>query len=125
MSDRSLDRIQISGLRVFCVLGVQKWERLVKHEVTIDLTLHTDIGESARLHDLARTVDYKTVTARVIEFAERSDFELVETLAEGVADVCLAIPRVERVDVRIDKAGALDRADRVAIEITRPQNDGD
>lgn len=120
MSDYHLDRIRISGLRVFCTLGVQKWERLVRREVIIDLTLHAAVRDPARRDDIAGTVDYAAAAELVIEFTESSEFKLLESLAEGVADLCLALPCVERVDVRIEKVGALDRAERVAVEITRP-----
>ncbi len=120
MNDRCLDRIHISGLRVFCKLGARSWEEFVKREVRIDLTLQVDLRQAACSDNLKDTVDYGTVASQVIKFTERSDFKLLEALAEGIAGVCLAFPHVEAVGVRVEKMAALGRAEQVAVEIVRP-----
>ena len=120
MSDTPIDHIAITGLRVFCVLGTQKWERHVRSEVVIDLTVYADLQAAARSDSVADTVDYTAIAAAVTDFAGASEFQLAEAFAEGIADVCLGIPGVGRVDVRVEKKGALSDGTRVAVAISRP-----
>ena len=119
MSDRGTDRILIEGLRVSCVIGVNERERRAKQEVVLDIALHADLGAAGRSDDIADTVDYSAVAKSIGEHVAGSSFRLVETLAESVADVCLADARVTRVDVRIRKPSALRLADGAAVEISR------
>ena len=121
---RPLDRIRVRALAARCVIGVADWEREKRQEVEISLTLHADLGAACRTDDIADTVDYKRLKQRLLAFVEGSEFFLIERLAEGIAELCLAEPRVERVDVVVDKLGALRFARSVAVEITRTKSDG-
>ena len=120
MSHTPLDRIEIAGLTVFCILGTQEWERLGKSEGMIDLTVYSDLQAAARSDSIGDTADYATIAADVSKYAGKSQFQLSESLAEGIADVCLSMPKVERVDVRVEKKGPLAEGIRVAIAISRP-----
>jgi FolB domain-containing protein len=114
-----LDRIRIEGIRVNCVIGLNEWERLVQQEVVIDLTVHADTRKAGASDNVVDTVNYRTVSKKVIEHATNSKYRLVEALAESVARICLGEPHVRRVDVRVRKPGAVRNADSVGVEITR------
>ncbi|MCH8199733.1 MAG: dihydroneopterin aldolase [Chloroflexi bacterium] len=73
-------------------------------------------GETDRIED---TVDYKTIKKELLAMVESSEAYLVERLAQQVAAIGLASPLVQRVDVTVDKPGALRFADSVAVEISR------
>lgn len=118
-AERSLDRIQILGLTLNCVIGLNEWERLVQQEVVIDITLHADTLKAGATDNVTDTVNYRTVGKRVIEHVIGSKYRLVEALAENVARLCLAEPGVRRVDVSVRKPGAIRHADSVGIDITR------
>ena len=119
MSQAPLDRIKIEGIRLYCIIGINDWERVAKQLIEIDLTLHVDLSAAAKSDDIADTVNYRTVTHRVAEMVESSSFGLIEALAGNVADACLEDEKVQRVDVRLRKPGALRLADSVGLEITR------
>ena len=114
-----LDRIHIRDLTVHCIIGFKEWEREKKQEVLINVCLHADLLSACRSDRVEDTVDYKTLKNNIIEVVEKSDFQLIERLAEVISDLCLADPRVERVDVTVDKPGALRFARSAAVEITR------
>lgn len=116
---RADDRIHIRGLAARAIVGVNPEERTNAQDVTIDLELHYR-NEAGRTDRLADATDYKVVKRRVLEFVEESSFRLLEALAEGIADLCLAAPGVTRVRVVVDKPGALRFARSVAVEIERP-----
>lgn len=117
------DRIHIRDLAVRCIIGVFPEERREKQDVIINLTLECDCRPAARSDDLRDAVDYKKIKRSVLRMVENSQFQLIETLAERIAEICLAHSRVEAVRVTVDKPGALRFARSVAIEIERRRSD--
>lgn len=116
-----MDLIYIRDLKIECVIGVFDWERRIRQTVTIDLELAADIARAARSDRLEDTLDYKAISKRLIEFVGASQFQLVETLAERIADIVLGEFRVPWVRVRINKKGALRQATDVGVVIERGQ----
>lgn len=119
MADKPLDRVHIRDLLLRCIIGVREWEREQKQNVVLNMTLHGDLRDACASDDVADTVDYVTIKKRVVQRVESSEFYLVEALAQAVADACLEDPKVRRVDVTVEKPGALRFARTVAVEITR------
>ena len=116
MSD---DRIEIGDLLLRGILGINPEEREKAQDILINLTLYADLrpaGASDRIDD---TVNYRTITKRIIEHVERVGRFTVEALAADIAELCLSDPRVERVRVRVEKPGALRFARSVGVEIER------
>ncbi|MBI5486382.1 MAG: dihydroneopterin aldolase [Deltaproteobacteria bacterium] len=118
-----VDRIHIRDLSLRCIIGVDDRERREKQDVAIQVTLHAELGEAGRSDEMARTVDYRAVKKRIVRLVEQSQFFLIEALAEAIARVCLEEPRVERVDVLVEKPGALRFARTVGVEISRTRAD--
>ena len=114
-----MDRILIQDLQVRCIIGVNEDERLRKQDVVINLALTTDLRKAGRSDRIEDAVDYAAVKKEVLALVERSQFFLIEALAEAVADLCLRKPAVAAVTVRVDKPGALSSARSVAVEIDR------
>ncbi len=119
MTDSELDRIHIEGMSFYCIIGINDWERVAKQPVEIDLTLYVDLSRAAETDDVDDTVNYRTISRSVRDFVEGSSFGLIERLAEGVAALCLDDDRVQRVDVKLRKPGALRLGRTVGLEITR------
>jgi FolB domain-containing protein len=116
-----LDRIQIRDLALRCIIGVNAHERDQRQDVVVNITLHADLRQACGTDRIENTVDYKTIKRKVVELVENSCCLLVERLTQQIADVCLCDPRVRRVDVTVEKPGALRFARSVAVEITREQ----
>jgi 7,8-dihydroneopterin aldolase/epimerase/oxygenase len=114
-----MDLIYIRDLKIDCVIGVFDWERRIRQSVTIDLDLAADVRRAARSDRLEDTLDYKAISKRLVEFVGGSRFQLVETLAERVAEIVLGEFRVPWVRVRINKKGALRQATDVGVVIER------
>ncbi|MFO7958872.1 MAG: dihydroneopterin aldolase [Candidatus Brocadiia bacterium] len=121
MGAEPLDRIHIGDLLLRCIIGVRDWEREAKQNVLLNMTLYADLSKAAASDDIGDTVDYVTIKKNVIDLVEGSSFYLVEALAQAVAEVCLRDPQVRKVDVRVEKPGALRFARTVAVEMTREQ----
>lgn len=116
------DHIEISGLLVRAILGINPDERVNRQDVLIDLKLSVDLRPAARADDIASAVNYRSMTKDVIHFVESSEFQLVETLAERIAELCLKYPRVESVRVRVRKPGAIRFAKSVGVSIRRDRH---
>ena len=117
-----LDRIHIRDLHLRAVIGINDWETRVSQDVLLNITLHADLRAAARSDDIGDTIDYKALKQRIIALVEQGRFGLVERLAGAVAELCLSDARVQRVDVSVDKPGALRFARSVAVELSRERN---
>ncbi len=123
MSHSAPDRIFLRGLAVDCVIGFIEWERRIRQTVVIDLELPVDCRAAAVRDRVEDTLDYKTVAKRVLAFVEESQFQLVETLAERIAQLILGEFAVEWVRVSVNKPGAIRGSRDVGIAIERTRDD--
>jgi len=114
-----MDIIFLTDLRIETVIGVFDWEREIKQTVVFDLQMGADIRKAASSDQLEDTLDYKSVAKRIIDFVEVSEFQLVETLAERVADIILKEFNVPWVRVQLNKQGAVRGARDVGVIIER------
>jgi FolB domain-containing protein len=117
--ERGMDKILIKDLRLRCIIGINEFERREKQDVKINVVIWSNLTEAAKTDDIGKTVDYKEITKRIIKLVEGSEFRLVETLAEKVAESCLEHARVKKVRVTVEKPGALRFARSVGVSILR------
>jgi dihydroneopterin aldolase/D-erythro-7,8-dihydroneopterin triphosphate epimerase len=118
-NEENSDKILIKDLLLRCIVGINESERREKQDVLINVAIWANLTEAAETDDVSKTVDYKGITKDIVKLVENSEFFLVETLAESVANVCLQHERVEKVRVTIEKPGALRFARSVGVEILR------
>ncbi|HEX2493805.1 MAG TPA: dihydroneopterin aldolase [Steroidobacter sp.] len=118
-----MDKIFLGALTVECIVGIWEWERRVKQTVIIDLELAVDIRRAAASDRIEDTIDYKKVAKRLLAFVGDSQFHLVETLAERIAQLVVMEFGVKWVRVRLNKQGAISGARDVGIEIERRTED--
>ena len=115
-----MDKIFIRDLALRCIIGIYPEERREKQDVVINVEMHTDLRKAGRSDDLNDTVDYKSIKKAILKLVECSGFQLIESLAENIADIALVDGKVKQVIVTIDKPGALRFAKASAVQITRP-----
>jgi FolB domain-containing protein len=113
------DTIFIRDLLVRCIVGIRPEERRKPQDVIFNINLYTDFSRAAATDAIENAVDYSTLKKRIVEFAETSSFNLVETLAQKVADLCLADHRVTALEVAVEKPTALRFARTVGVRIYR------
>jgi D-erythro-7,8-dihydroneopterin triphosphate epimerase len=113
------DKIYIRDLAVRCIIGVNHDERTEKQDVVINVILFTDTRNAGQTDILENSVDYKMVKNAVLSLVENSAFLLIEKLAEEIAKVCLDDSKVQKVNVTVDKPGALRYTRSVAVEVVR------
>jgi dihydroneopterin aldolase len=119
-----MDIIFLRGLQIETVIGIYDWERKIRQTVILDLEMATDIRKAAASDDIADTLDYKAVSKRLIGFVEASEFLLVETLAERIAQIVIGEFGVPWVRLTLNKKGAIRGASDVGIIIERGERPG-
>ena len=119
------DQIQIKDLLLRTIIGINEEERRNRQDVLINIVLYSDTRAAGASDDIEDAVNYRTITKRVIKRVEESEFYLVEKLAAEIAAICLEDPRVEAVDVRVEKPGALRFARSVGVEVHRTRSESE
>lgn len=113
------DLVFIEDLRIQTVIGIFDWEREITQTVSLDLQMAFDISAAAASDDIVDTLDYKSVSKRLIQFVESSDFQLVEALAEHCATIVLEEFPVSWVHLKLSKPGAVRGSSAVGVIIER------
>jgi len=116
-----MDKIFLNELKVDTVIGIWEWERKIRQTVVIDLEMSADIAKAAATDQVEDTLNYKSVAKRVQSFVAESSFQLVETLAENIAEIIRGEFDVQWVRVRVNKPGAIRGSRDVGILIERGQ----
>jgi len=114
-----MDLVYIRELQVETIIGIYDWERQVRQTVCLDLEMGTDIRAAAATEDIENTLNYKSVSKRLISFISESEFLLVETMAEEIAQLVLDEFSVPWLRLRLGKPGAVRGAKDVGVIIER------
>ena len=114
-----MDKIIITGFPVDAVIGTFPEERRQPQRLIFDLTVCGDFSAAGKTDTLEGTVNYRRLEEQLIGLVEKSNFYLLEALAEKTAELCLSFPEVAGVTVRIVKPAAALRGEKIAVEIER------
>lgn len=115
------DELSVKGIECFAHHGVLDFEKREGQTFVVDLVLGLDTRAAAQSDDLEKTVDYGTLVLDVKAAVERDPVDLIETVVQRIADVCLEDRRVEWARVTLHKPDApIDATySDVALTITR------
>ncbi|MCG8378186.1 MAG: dihydroneopterin aldolase [Proteobacteria bacterium] len=114
-----MDIIYLKDLRIDTIIGIYDWERKMKQTVIIDLEMATDIRKAADSDNIDDTLNYKSVAKRLISFVGDSEFELVESLAERIAELVMTEFNVPWLRLSLNKKGAVRGVRDVGVIIER------
>lgn len=119
------DRLEIRGIECFGHHGVFEHERREGQPFVIDVVLGLDTRPAAASDDLHDTVDYGSLVARLKAAVESDPLDLIEALAQRLAEICLLDDRVEWAQVTVHKPEApIDATfSDVALTITRNRSE--
>lgn len=113
-----MDAVFIQGLEVQAHLGVSDEERSRLQRVLIDLQLGLDLKEAASCDRVEATVDYAALAQEVKRLVEGRPFQLVEAMAESVANLILHRFAVAEVNVKIRKF-SVPGAESIGVQLVR------
>lgn len=116
-------RIRINDLMLLCSIGVYAHEMHKPQRVRINVDL-TVLESVTPLDDnIDKVVPYDTIVDNINALATRAHINLLESLLDAIADVCLADERVERARIRVEKLDVFPNANGVGVEIERLRSD--
>lgn len=114
-----MDKVFITDLIARGIIGINDWEREHPQEILINIIIYTDLREAGESDDISKSVNYRTVAKKVLQHAETAGRLTVEALAADIAKICLKEIGVNKVNVRIEKPGAVRFSKSVGVEIER------
>lgn len=116
-----MDIVFIRGLKIQTTIGFFEWEKQIKQTLIIDAELGWDIRVAAEHDELAKTLDYAEISNQLAEFANANPVDLLETLAERIANFLMARYHLPWLRLSVGKPNAVHNADSVGVVIERGQ----
>ena len=114
-----MDIVFIRELKVDTVVGIYDWERRIRQSVVLDIEMGSDIARGASTDRIEDALDYKAVAKRVAGYVRESEFQLVETMAEKVAELVMQEFKVPWIKITLNKPGAVSGSKSVGVVIER------
>jgi dihydroneopterin aldolase len=114
-----LRHVFVRDLEIIALLGIHEHEKVKAQRIVINIDLSVREGKSDIKDDIHNVVSYEVVVRRVEQVIAAGHVHLVETLAERIAEACLADERVIAARIRIEKPDIIPNARSVGVEIER------
>lgn len=116
-----MDKVRVQGLEVFGYHGVFPEERKLGQVLVVDLEVGCDLQRAGLTDDLTQSISYVDLVGIARDVVQNTDYQLLEAIAETIAQRVLAIERARTVIVRVEKPRAPipDLTGSVSIEIAR------
>jgi len=114
-----MDKVFISGLSIQTTIGFFQWEKEIKQTLIIDLVMGWDTAKAAKNDELEKTLDYAEISEYIATFANENPVDLLETLAERLAQHLISRYQIPWLNLKIGKPGAIHNAMSVGVEIER------
>jgi len=114
-----MDKIKLTELTVNTVIGIWDWEKRNPQKVVFDIEMSTDINKASKSDSIKDALDYKAVSKRVKQYALENQFDLIEALADKVAEIILNEFEVSWVKLTISKPYAIRDSKNVSLMIER------
>ena len=116
-----MDKITLSGLKFWGYHGFLPEEKVLGQHFIIDLVMEADLQPAGKQDDLSLTINYGAVYEVIKAVVEEERYDLIEALAERIAQKVLAGFAVITVTVTVNKPHAPipGNFDNVAVEIRR------
>ena len=115
----AIRHVFIRDMTLPCSIGVHRHEKDAQQRVRINLDLAVTEGDQPIDDNLKNVICYEQLAQGVERIIEKGHINLVETLAENIAAMCLSDRRVQSARVRVEKLDVLEQAESVGVEIKR------
>jgi len=118
----SMDIVFIRQLRLDVLIGVYEHERHAPQSLFLDLEMAADVARAAASDEVEDALDYDAVSRTLAEYAESTDFRLLESLAEGCAELVMSRFPVVWLRLTLHKPQALENAQAAGVVIERERH---
>jgi dihydroneopterin aldolase len=113
-----MSHISIVDLEVFYRVGVPDAERVQPQRLLLSIGMESDFSKATKTDSIADTIDYFTVTQRLLKFGEGRSWKLIEKLAADIADTILYEFKPQSVTVELKKF-VVPQAQHVSVTFTK------
>lgn len=117
------DIIFVEHLRIDTIIGVHAKERQQTQTLIIDLELMCNFQNASASDSIKDTVDYEDLVHKLTEYIQQQNFQLLETLANHIAEFLLSNFNIEKIKLKITKPNALAQTKWVGVLVTREKKD--
>ena len=114
-------KVLVRDLVLSARIGVYQHEKLGTQCVRINLELLATEHPAIK-DELNNVVNYADLVEQVRAIVDEGHINLVETLADRIAQACLVDRRVQSAKVRVEKLDVFPEAESVGVEIERARN---
>lgn len=118
-----MDIVYVRDLKLNALIGIYDWERKIRQQINISLDMGWDNRRPAASDDIADTLNYKAAAKLVKQLVADTEFELVETLAEEIAQRLIIEMRIPWIRVTLGKPCAVTDSAEVGVSIERKADD--
>jgi dihydroneopterin aldolase len=115
-------RVLVKDLILDCHVGILPHERLQAQPVRFTVECDVETDSNTTPTDISEVVCYDRLVQGIQQMVKTDHIDLVETLAEKIADFCLQEPRIQKVFVRVEKLTIYNNVGSVGVELTREQH---
>jgi dihydroneopterin aldolase len=112
-------KLFIRDLVLMSNIGVYPQEHLAPQRVRINVEVRVQPPDAPINDDIGNVLSYEDIVTAIKHLIGRGHINLVETLADEIADLCLADARAEEVRVKVEKLDIVPEAASVGVEIER------
>ena len=115
-----MDKIIIKNLEVELFIGIYEHEKKKKQKLFITTKiLVKDMKKASHYDKINYALDYDKLSQKIIDELDGKQINLIETVAEKVAQICLANPLVIECKVSVAKPTAIKLAQEINVQIVR------
>jgi dihydroneopterin aldolase len=118
-----MDIIELKGIQLKTLIGVYPSEKEAPQPLFIDLAYAVSAAKAAEQDDLNKTIDYDHIIQHLKDFVHNTQFNLLETLAERLAQSLLAQFPTKWIKLSINKPQANTNAQAIILTIERYKHD--
>lgn len=114
-----MDIVYIRDLRIDAVIGIYEWEQRILQQINVNIEMGWDNQPAAKSDDIKDTLNYKEAANLVKALVAKSEFKLVEALAEHIAELLLEKMNIPWIRVTLGKPMAVTNSQEVGVSIER------
>ncbi|UDG80969.1 Dihydroneopterin aldolase [Candidatus Hartigia pinicola] len=114
-----MDIVFIKQLSITTTIGTYDWEQKIKQTLVFDIEMGWDITRASMSDNIMYSLDYETVSQALIVHVSNTKYNLVERVAEEVAQLLLKNFNCPWVKIKVTKPGAITQASQVGVIIER------
>lgn len=114
-----MDIVYVKDLKIPARIGIYEWEKRIHQQIRVDLEMAWDNRIPAASDNIEDTLNYKTASKQVIALVESQHFDLVERLAETIAQQLISTFNMPWIRVTVGKPGAVRGSSEVGVQIER------